>query len=105
MIDTKHFRGHPIYVDGLGDHRYRKNDKLVEFHYPDHPCKVCGLTAPQGEHDPCIKSLGGNVTDACCGHGDEATAYVQYSDKPTVYGKEAIEAQQQLKESDENRNG
>ena len=44
-------------------------------------CKLrCG---PKGD-DPCIGHVGapGEVMNACCGHGEEDGAYVQYRDKP-----------------------
>lgn len=45
---------------------------------------------PEG-HDGCMGTLPENlVMNACCGHGRENTAYVQYWDKPQVEGRKAL---------------
>ncbi len=73
--------------------------------YPDHgrdeKCGKCGahLLSWCTEPDPCIGYLPG-VFNACCGHGDDAEAYITFglrgdgrSDtikSPRHYGKDAI---------------
>lgn len=52
-------------------------------------CKHCNLMRTPEGHDGCIGALE-NVMNACCGHGNTATAYVQfnhddYINKPNKY--------------------
>ena len=52
-------------------------------------CDHCGLTATREGHDGGIGTLEG-VMNACCGHGDQNAAYVQfnhpqYNEDPNKY--------------------
>ena len=40
-------------------------------------CAECRRTCGPDGHDPCLGDLPGDVANACCGHTDPATAYVQ----------------------------
>lgn len=61
-------------------------------------CTHCNKKRTKEGHDGCIGTLLG-VANACCGHGEEAVAYVQFwhrdydkdSNKVKLSGKEAIE--------------
>lgn len=61
-------------------------------------CKHCTLKRTPAGHDGCIGTLLG-VANACCGHGEDNTAYVQFwhedydtdSNKHVLRGEEAIE--------------
>lgn len=57
-------------------------------------CGACGLKrTPQG-HDGCIGTLPEDkVMNACCGHGEDRTAYVQFWDGDIIRGNEALEYQ------------
>lgn len=87
MQDTSHWRGHKIYKHHNG-WRYCDNHILVES-WPDRPCGHCGRPNTPKGHDGCIGELPG-VQNACCGHGEIETAYIQYSDGNEVRGEEAI---------------
>ena len=44
---------------------------------------------PEG-HDGCLGTLPGPIMNACCGHGKDSQAYIQYWDGTAVHGEEAI---------------
>ena len=52
---------------------------------PGRPCGHCGRPVTPEGHDGCLGTLPG-VNNACCGHGDPAQAYVQYTDGRRVGG-------------------
>ena len=53
-------------------------------------CGYCEReTTPEG-HDPCLGTLPG-VVNACCGHGEDAEAYVMLESGHTIRGSKAIE--------------
>jgi hypothetical protein len=47
---------------------------------PFRPCGHCGRPQTPEGHDGCLGTLPG-VMNACCGHGVEADAYVQYKEQ------------------------
>ena len=54
-------------------------------------CAKCGKEPTPEGHDGCIGMLTNNaVMNACCGHGQDNLAYVQFWDKPKISGQEAI---------------
>ena len=72
-----------VYIASLGDNK---------------KCVNCGLNKTAEQHDGCVGTLE-NVKNACCGHGSEKEAYVQFNHKDydkepnkiRISGKEAIE--------------
>jgi hypothetical protein len=46
---------------------------------PDRPCGYCGLANTPEGHDGCLGEIPG-VRNACCGHGEAGSAYVQFND-------------------------
>jgi len=64
--------------------------------YGKENCKHCGLNRTEQGHDGCIGTLKG-VMNACCGHGQDSAAYVQFdhedykneSNKYLIKGDEA----------------
>ena len=54
-------------------------------------CAKCGELPTIEGHDGCLGVLAGNVMNACCGHGNNDQAYIQYWDRERVSGNEAIE--------------
>lgn len=49
-------------------------------------------------YDGCLGKLsGGNIMNACCGHGDNEQAYIQYADSSCIRGEAAVELQRILK--------
>ena len=52
-------------------------------------CNFCGKKRTREGHDGCIGTLP-NIMNACCGHGQNSAAYVQFWDKKCIRGEEAI---------------
>lgn len=62
------------------------------------PCAKCGLPPTPEGHDGCLGTLPEHIVmNACCGHGYDRMAYVQFWDKSDVRGPEAIKMQAELK--------
>ena len=53
----------------------------------DNPQRTCGFCQMEqtNDHDPCIANLPG-VQNACCGHGDRESSYIQFEDGRIVRG-------------------
>jgi len=62
------------------------------------PCGHCGLYNTAEGHDGCLGTLP-KVSNACCGHGQENDAYLQFANGSRVSGKEAIKMIQDSKSS------
>lgn len=71
------FRGHEIYVGDNGYYYYVDNDESVADTWENRPCGHCGLANTPEGYDGCIGEIKGAM-NACCGHGNEREAYVQY---------------------------
>lgn len=52
-------------------------------------CGHCGKNRTKEGHDGCIGTLL-NIMNACCGHGEDRTAYVQFWNNECIRGKEAL---------------
>lgn len=61
------------------------------------PCKYCGKYSTEEGNDGCLGTLIG-VMNACCGHGIEKDAYIQFLDGESINGKDAIGIMNILKE-------
>jgi hypothetical protein len=62
-------------------------------------CKL--LPSPEG-HDGCLGTLrDDNIMNACCGHGDDSGAYIQYWDRVILRGECAIKEQSILLSKEE----
>lgn len=85
-IESAHLRGHAIYWDGE-TWRYADTDETTVD--SERPCGHCGLADTPEGHDGCLGTLPG-VRNACCGHGEERCAYIQFDDGRRVGGKEAV---------------
>ena len=57
--------------------------------WQDRPCGICGKFPTKEGHDACLNTLPG-IMNACCGHGNNRGAYVQFLDGFSIHGKEAI---------------
>ena len=79
---NKH-RGHNIvFMQG----KWRYSDMLVAVeNWKDRACGHCGLSNTPEGHDGCLGTLPG-VMNACCGHGDVRSAYVQFWDGRSIHG-------------------
>ncbi|WP_417788192.1 hypothetical protein [Stutzerimonas xanthomarina] len=92
MTATAHLRGHKIEWDALLEHWvYADTRQPTATVWQERPCGHCGQhNTPEG-HDACLGTLPG-VTNACCGHGDERLAYIQYTSGTEKRGADAIAA-------------
>lgn len=66
------------------------NGQSVKKTWEQRPCGHCGLHNTDEGHDGCLGTLP-DVMNACCGHGVDKDAYIQYSDGRRIGGKRAIE--------------
>ncbi len=82
-------RGHPIYFDGMR-WRYEDSNEPTIGHWRDRPCGRCERSTTADGHDACLGALPG-VSNACCGHGNNGEAYVQFSNGARVSGSDAVE--------------
>jgi len=84
------FRGHPIrYCLDRREFVYCDTDEPVEETWQDRPCAHCGLESTPEGHDGCLGTLDG-VRNACCGHGETETAYVQFESGGELRGGKAV---------------
>lgn len=60
-------------------------------------CAKCNLPPTDEGHDGCLGTLPGPIMNACCGHGNDNQAYIQYWGGLRVSGGYAIEEQNKLK--------
>lgn len=64
------------------------------------PCIKCGLLPSPEGHDGCLGTLPGPIWNACCGHGRDSAAYIQYAGgHSSIRGRAAIITQQRLIQS------
>ena len=71
--------------------------------YEKEVCGHCNLKRTPEGHDGCIGTLP-NVKNACCGHGEDNTAYVQldhddYENEPNKFNIKGEEAIKYIKEN------
>ncbi len=96
-MTTSKWRGNAIYYSN-GRWFYCSDNVKIRVD-PNRACAHCGKeNTPEG-HDSCLGTLKG-VINACCGHGNEKDAYVQFLSGSIVRGEEAIEIMNRLKESE-----
>ena len=80
MADT--WRGNPIVNKG-GDWFYE--DGVQVSSDPSRICGKCNLVNRKDMCDPCLGKLEG-VKNACCGHGERESSYIQFENGITVRG-------------------
>lgn len=66
--------------------------------------KCLKMPTPEG-HDGCLGTLPGNVMNACCGHGDDRLAYIQWDDGLRIGAGDAIAEQKRLIAERESKDG
>lgn len=93
------YRGHKIEELSPGYWIYADRGIPVSW-WKDRPCGYCGLANTAEGHDGCLGILP-DVMNACCGHGEDNSAYVQFKDGESVHGEEAVRLQNKLCESEE----
>lgn len=71
------WRGHKIHLDDrLEEWLYSEDGQPVKDS-PQRPCGYCGLANTPEGHDGCLGTLP-DVMNACCGHGSDDEAYIQF---------------------------
>lgn len=94
QVKFTNLRGHPIYSDGE-QFRYQSDDTPTVG--GRRQCGSCGKRDTPEGHDACLGTLPG-VRNACCGHGVESEAYIQWPDGSCINGVEAVQVQHRLRE-------
>lgn len=96
------------YLDALNGLPNRKEANIVEYYTSDMAgsgqfgtCAKCMKGPTKEGHDGCLGTLSGNIMNACCGHGNDRMAYIQYWGKngeggKIIEGDEAINEQIRL---------
>lgn len=79
-------RGHDIYPEN-GEWFYC--DTRTSTVGEERPCGRCGSERTTEGHDGCLGTLPG-VMNACCGHGEDAKAYVQFENGDHIKGEDAV---------------
>lgn len=80
------WRGHDIYfLNNVW--RYESDDTPVSKD-PNRKCIHCDVEQTEEGHDGCLGTLRG-IMNACCGHGNDGEAYIQFTKDITVRGKYA----------------
>lgn len=59
-------------------------------------CAKCGLGPTAEGHDGCLGTLPDSVMNACCGHGNDRQAYVQFWGGDDVEGADAVALQAKM---------
>lgn len=59
-------------------------------------CAKCKKGSTKEGHDGCLGTLPGLIMNACCGHGDDHQAYIQYWGGKRIAGNEAVDEQVRL---------
>lgn len=96
MTAKCHLRGHPIAWDALRERWiYCDTREPTVETWRGRPCGHCGQHATPEGHDACLGTLPG-VTNACCGHGNDAEAYVQRPDGNVTRGAAAAHEMQRM---------
>ena len=85
-------RGHPIAFD---DTLWVYRDTGSPTVSSDRPCGHCGRARTAEGHDGCLGTLPG-VMNACCGHGIEGEAYIQFWTGARIAGKAAMEVSTEM---------
>ncbi len=78
------FRGYEIHKED-GEWLFSDTDEPVIFTWRQRPCGHCNMMNTPEEHDGCIGRLPG-VMNACCGHGESKSAYIQFTTRLSLRG-------------------
>ncbi len=84
------YRGHRIIKVGHNDWTYADTGEPT-LSDPFRECGHCNLPNREDDHDACLGEIPG-LMNACCGHGVDDDAYVQFSDGSVLQGDGAIGA-------------
>jgi hypothetical protein len=83
-----YLRGHPIEYKN-GQWVFCDNQEPTKDTYNERPCGKCGAFQTEEGHDPCLQTLPGTM-NACCGHGIQSSAYIQFLDGFSIHGLDAL---------------
>ena len=92
---SHHYRGHTIIELEPGYWIYKDIGIPVSWD-KDRPCGHCGLANTSEGHDGCLGTLPG-VMNACCGHGEEGSAYIMYESGNIIRGKHSLVEMMKMK--------
>jgi hypothetical protein len=92
-MKTSYWRGHVIYF-GKGEWFY--SDTQTPTIGEDRPCGFCDRESATQGHDACLGVLPG-VDNACCGHGQDDEAYIQFANGDYVQGEKAVRTMRELR--------
>ena len=87
-MQTSLYRGHKILYRSKVWIYIDTEEKVQDN--KDRKCGHCNIDNTVEGHDGCLGALPG-LKNACCGHGKENDAYVQYLNGSCVHGKSAME--------------
>ncbi len=88
VLMNNYLRGYKIY--NVGSKWFFDDTKQPTIEtWEGRPCGYCGRFNTVAGHDGCLGILP-KVANACCGHGQEGDAYLQFNDGTIAFGKEAI---------------
>lgn len=93
-MKTSYLRGHAIYSK---NDKWFYSDTRTSTLGAERPCGFCGRERTKEGHDGCLGTLPGPIVNACCGHGQDEEAYIQFSDWTRVHGEEAIRMIRELR--------
>lgn len=83
-MKAHHLRGHLIrWSDELEEWVYADDGMPTALGWQKRPCGHCGRSNTPEGHDGCLGTIEG-VMNACCGHGIDSAAYVQFAADPTI---------------------
>jgi hypothetical protein len=82
------YRGHSIELLSGEEWVYSDTKESVKLTHESRTCGHCNKPRTSAGHDICLGTLGG-IMNACCGHGTETEAYVQFLDGFCVRGYDA----------------
>ena len=86
MVARGYLRGHEI---KWVENKWVYSDNNQPTIGNERQCGYCGMGNTVEGHDSCLGTLPG-VMNACCGHGKEDNAYVQFSPTSDLWGKTAM---------------
>lgn len=96
MSATGYGHGHKIIWDeGQQKWLYQDNGLPTNETWRDRPCGHCSKPPTNEGHDGCLGTLP-NVRNACCGHGVDGDAYIEYWDRRIIRGRKAKDEQRRI---------
>ena len=98
---SDYFRGYKIHNV---ENKWFFNDtkKLTIETWEKRPCGYCGMYNTTEGYDGCLGILP-EVINACCGHGQEDDAYLQFLDGSIIHGRKAIKMILSMKKTKERK--